>query len=138
MTRFLEVDQVYLGHWAFPASGPVSCPSTTEACISWFRFASGAVHVCVDRIGPPGFVVVSSSASPAKRAGSAYVHWYGHIVHATGCVGGIEAIWILLIIERSIWVALEVPLEVRECAATESTRLELWAWNVGRIAALLL
>ena len=130
----VEVDQVYLSHRAFFAPGPVSSSSTAEACVARLRLASGAVHVCIDCVTSPGSVIVSSSAPSAKRAGSAYVHWDWDVVHAAGCIGGIETI---RVIECPIWVALEVPLEVRECSSTEAARLKLWTWDVRRVAALL-
>ena len=43
----------------------------------------------------------------------------------------------VLIIERSVWIALKVLLEIRERAATEPSRLKLRAWYVGRITVLL-
>ena len=114
------------------------CSSVTEASVSWFRLASGAVRVGVSCVGSPEPAVVSSSsASSAKRTCSTYVHWNRHVVHAARRIRGVEAIWVLLVIERPVWVALEVSLKVCECAATKSSRLELWTWDIGRIAALL-
>ena len=115
----------------------MSGSSTAEARIARFRFASGAIHVSIHRIGPPGSVVVSSSASSTERTGPSYVHWDRHVIHAARRIRGVEAVRILLVIERPIRVALKVSLEICECAAAESSRLELWARNVGRIAALL-
>ena len=136
MTWIFEVDQVYLGHWAFSAPGPMSRSSITEASVVRFRFASGAVRISIDCIGPPGSVVVSSSsASPAECTGSAYVHWDWDVIHTAGRVGGVEPIWV---IECPVRVALEVSLEVCERSSAEAARLELWAWDVRRIAALLL
>ena len=110
-----------------------------EAGISWFRLASGTIDVGVSCVGSPEPVVVpSSSASSAECAGPSYVHWDRHVVHAARRVRGVETIWILLVIEHPIRVALEVSLEVCECAAAESSRLELWTRDVGCIAALLL
>ena len=108
-----------------------------EASVAWFRFASGAVHVSVDRVGPPRRIVVSSVSS-AKCAGSSYVHWDWDIVHASRGVRGVKAIWVLLVIECPVRVALEVLLEVRERAAAESSQLKLWARDVGCVAILLL
>ena len=113
--------------------------SAAETGVAWFRLALGAVHVSVCHIGSPEPAVVSSSsASSSERASSPYVHWDRDVVHAARCIGGVKAVWVLLIIESSVWVALEVSLKVRERAATKSSRLELWVWNVGCIAALLL
>ena len=116
----------------------MSGPSAAEARIARFRFASGAIYVGIYGIGPPGSVVVSSSTSPTERTGPPYVHWDGYVVHAARHIRGVEAIWILLVIERPVWIALKVSLEVCECAAAESSGLKLWARDVGRIAALLL
>ena len=112
----------------------MSSSSTAEACVTRFRFTSGAVHIRIDCVSSPGSVIVSSSASSAERAGSAYVHWDWDVVHAAGRVGGVETV---RVVERSVWVALEVPLEVRKCSSAEAARLELWTWDVRRIAALL-
>ena len=126
-----------MGHWAFSAPGPVSCPSAAEAGVAWFRFASRAVYVGVDCVGSPEPAVVPSSSAPSTEcASSSYVHWDWDVVHATGCVGGVEAVRIL-VVECSVRVALEVLLEVCKCAAAKPSRLELWARYVGRIAALL-
>ena len=114
----------------------MSRSSATEAGVAWFRFASGAVRVSVDRIGSPGPIVVPSVSS-AERAGPSDVHWDWDIVHASRGIRGIEAVRVLLVIECSVRVALEVPLEVRERAAAESSRLKLWARDVGRAAVLL-
>ena len=130
----VEVDKIYLSHRAFFAPGPVSSSSTAETCVARFRFTSGAVHVRIDCVSSPGSVTVSSSASPAERAGSAYVHRDWDVVHAAGRVGGVEAV---RIIEGSIWVALEVSLKVRKCSSAEAAGLELWTWDVRCIAALL-
>ena len=130
----VEVDQIYLSHRAFFTPGPVSSSSTAEACVAWFRFASGAVHVRIDCVSSPGSVIVSSSAPSAERAGPAYVHWDWDVVHAAGRIGGVETI---RVIERSVWVALEVPLEVCERSSAEAARLELQTWDVRRIATLL-
>ena len=109
-----------------------------ETGVSWFRLASGAVHVSVNRIGSPEPIVVSSSsASSAECTGSPYVHWDWDIIHAARRVGGVESVWVLLVIERPVWIALEVLLEIGERAAAESSRLELWAGNVGRVTTLL-
>ena len=108
-----------------------------EAGVAWFRFASGAVRISVDRIGSPGAIVVSSVSS-AKCASSSYVHRDWDIVHATRGVRGVKAVWVLLVIECPVRVALEVPLEVRERTATEPSQLKLRAWDVGRVAILLL
>ena len=108
-----------------------------EAGVTRFRFASGAVRISVDRIGSPGAVVVSSVSS-AKCAGSSNVHWDWDIIHASRGIRGVKAVWVLLVIECSVWVALEVLLEVHERAATESSRLKLWVRDVGRVAILLL
>ena len=130
----IEVNQIYLSHWAFFAPGPVSSSSTTEARVARFCFASGAIDVRIDCVSPPGSIIVSSSSAPsAERTGSAYVHWDWDVVHAAGRVGGVETV---RVIERSVWIALEVPLEVRKRSA-EAARLELWTWDVRRIAALL-
>ena len=43
----------------------------------------------------------------------------------------------VLIIERSVWIALKVLLEIRERAATEPSRLKLRAWYVGYVTVLL-
>ena len=115
----------------------MSGSSTTEARVARFRSASGAVHVSVNCVGPPGPVVVSS-ASSVERTGSPYVHRDRDVVHTVGCIRGIETVRVLLVIECPIRVSLEVPLEVRERATTESSQLKLWARDVGRIAILLL
>ena len=115
----------------------MSRSSTAEAGVAWFCFASGAVRISVNRIGSPGPIVVSSVSS-AKCASSSDVHWDWDIVHASRGVRGVKAVWVLLVIECSVRVALEVSLEVRERAATESSRLKLWARDVGRVAILLL
>jgi hypothetical protein len=112
----------------------MSSSSTVEACVTRFRLASGTVHVRIDCVSPPGSVIVSSSAPPAERAGPAYVHWDWDIVHAAGRIGGVETIWV---IERSVWITLEVPLEVRKCSPAEAAGLELRTWDVRRVAALL-
>ena len=131
----IEVNQIYLSHWALFASGPVPSSSTAEAGVARFCFASGAVDVRIDCVSSPGSVVISSSsASPAERAGSAYVHWDWDVVHAAGCIRGVETI---RVIECPVWVALEIPLEVRKRSSTEAARLELWTWDVRRVAALL-
>ena len=134
MAGCVEVNKIYLSHRAFFASGPVSSSSTAEACVARFCFASGAIHIRIDCVGSPGSVIVSSPAPSTERAGSAYIHWDWDVVHAAGRVGGVEAV---RVIERSVWVALEVPLEVRKRSSTEAARLELWTWDVRRIAALL-
>ena len=114
------------------------CSSAAEAGIAWFRLASGAIHVGISRVGSPEPVVVSSSsASSAECAGSSYVHWNWDIVHATRRIRGVEPIWVLLIVEPFVWVALEVSLKIHKRAAAESSRLELRAGNIGRITALL-
>ena len=113
----------------------MSCSSAAEAGVVWFRFVSGAVHVGVS--SPEPVVVSSSSVSSAKSACSSYVHRDRDVVHASRCIGGVEAIWVLLVVESPIWVSLKVLLKVRERATAESSRLELWAWDVGRITTLL-
>ena len=115
----------------------MSCSSATEAGVAWFCLASGTVHVGVDRIGSLGSAVVSSSSAPsAKCASSPYVHWDWDIVHATRRVGGVKTVRVL-IIECSVRVALEILLEICERAATEPSRLKLWARHVGCVTALL-
>ena len=116
----------------------MSCPSASEAGISWFRFASGTIDVGVSRVGSPEPIVVSSSsASSAKRAGPSDVHWDRDVVHASWGIRGVESVWVLLIVEPFVRVALEVSLEIRKCSAAESSRLELWTWYVGCVTALL-
>ena len=115
----------------------MSCSSAAEAGVTWFCFASGAVHIGINRVGPPEPAVVSSSsASSAECAGSSYVHWDWDVVHATRRVGRVKTVRVL-VVERSVRVALEVFLEIRECAAAESSRLKLWARYIGCVAALL-
>ena len=115
----------------------MSGSSAAEARIAQFRFASGAIYVGIHGVGPPGSVVVSSSASPTKRTGPSYVHWDGYVIHAARRVRGVEAVWILLVVERPVRVALKVSLEVCKCTAVEPSGLKLWARDVGRVAALL-
>ena len=115
----------------------MSRSSATETGVAWFCFTSGAVHVSVDCVGSPEPIVVSSSsASSTECASPPDVHWDQDIVHASGGVGGVEVIWVL-IVKPFIRVALKVSLKVCERATTKSSRLELRAWNVGRIATLL-
>ena len=109
-----------------------------EAGVAWFRFASGAVHVSIGRVRSPEPAIVSSSSiSSAKCTCPSYVHRDRDIVHAARCIGGVEAVWVL-VVEPSIRVALKVPLKICERATTESSRLKLRARDVGRIATLLL
>ena len=114
----------------------MSSSSAAEARITRFRLASGAVHVCINCIGPPGSVVVSSSStSPAECTGSPYVHWDRNVVHTAGRVRGVEAV---RVIERPVRVTLEVPLEVCKRSSVKAARLKLWARDVSRVGALLL
>ena len=116
----------------------MSCSSTAEARIAWFSFASGAVDICVGCVGSPEPVVVSSSSvSSTKCTCPSNVHRDRDVVHATGCIGGVEAIRVLLIIGRFVRVALEISLEIRERAAAEPSRLKLWSWYVGCVTTLL-
>ena len=116
----------------------MSHSSAAEAGVVWFCLASGAVHIGVSRVGSPEPAVVSSSsASSAKRTCSTYVHWNWDIVHATRRVRGVESVWVLLIVEPFVRIALEISLKVRECSAAEPSRLKLWARDVGCIATLL-
>ena len=114
------------------------CSSAAEAGIAWFCLASGAVHISISHIGfPEPAIVSSSSASSAERASSSNVHWDRNVVHTAGRVGGVEAIWVLLIVEPSVRIALEVSLKIHERSAAEPLRLKLRVQDVGRIAALL-
>ena len=115
----------------------MSCSSAAEARVAWFSLASGAVDICIGCIGSPEPAVVSSSSvSSAECTCSSNVHGDRDVIHAAGCIGGVEAVRVL-IIERSVRVALEILLEIRERAAAEPSRLKLWAWYIGRVTTLL-